>query len=270
MGGHVQAPVGRPDPKKRPDYKEENYLAQGIGGVAHIAEAHCNIAAGDAGQIIADFGIAPEVPVVQQTDSVLAADQDRALVVEERLQRLDRPAAVVEQEIALVVHDEGRVGEGDEDSLRPVLEVPAAPGIRGVVAGDELAQCNVTYAFTLDKPVTPSVEVQPAVHRRNVRPLGEAADDDFVHRTTIFRQEEKEVYRCPQSRRIWPGPGSPITRRACRRRSRFRPSRSPRPSTRRPSAPPTARRSCSTAARSAFGSCATPPTALPLPWPRWE
>src|SRR4029450_13196192 len=53
--------------------------------------------------------------------------------------------------------------------------------VHGVVAGDELAQRDVADALSFDQPIAAPVEIDPAVHRRNVRPLGEAADDDFVH-----------------------------------------------------------------------------------------
>jgi hypothetical protein len=49
----MKLPVGRPDPKKRPDYKEEITLAQrsaaSISGVGHEAEAVFYVGARDAG-----------------------------------------------------------------------------------------------------------------------------------------------------------------------------------------------------------------------------
>src|SRR5688572_23177138 len=152
-----------------------------MSGVLDIAEAQCNIAAGDARQLLAGFGVALEVPVIQQADPALAADQDRALVVEESLERLGRPPAMVEQALAFVVHDQRRVGKGHEDALRAVLEEPAPARVRGVVARDEFAQGPVADALALDQPVAAPVEVEPAVDRRDVGPLREAANDDFVH-----------------------------------------------------------------------------------------
>ena len=122
--------------KKRPDYKEESRSAQGIGRVRNESEARRNIGAPNGRKAHRRIGVALEVPVVQQRDSPRAEDQYRPLFVKEDLARADVRAALVDQPVALMVHDERRVGERYEDALRTVLEEPAAPPVCLVVPAD--------------------------------------------------------------------------------------------------------------------------------------
>src|SRR5262245_64267308 len=107
--------VGRPDPKKRPDYKEENSSAQRLSrseiGVWNKAETPRHFGARDARQALPGIGVTLQVAVVQQPDTVATPDEHRALVVDEGLERLDRATAVIEQPLPLVVQDEGRICE---------------------------------------------------------------------------------------------------------------------------------------------------------------
>src|SRR5262245_49135611 len=93
---------------------------------------------------------------------------------------------MIENLLAFVVRDEWRVGKLHIHALRAVLEKPAALVIGVVISRDELAQRRVADPASLDAPVAAPVELEPAVHRRDVRPLGDAAGDHFIHRATIF------------------------------------------------------------------------------------
>src|SRR6188508_1198267 len=150
-------PVGRPDPKKRPDYKEEKPPAQGIGGLVsrfgHEAEALLDLAARNARQALAGFGVPLQVAVVEERDAPLSLDQHRALVVQKGARGGKLLPAVVEQPLAFVVHHERRIGEPHVDALRAVLEEPASLRVGGIVARDELAQRDVADALALDQPV---------------------------------------------------------------------------------------------------------------------
>src|SRR6185295_18773518 len=96
-------------PKKRPDYKEEIRSAQGICRLRNEAEARRDPGFFEPRQVLAAFGITGKVPVVQHADSLPADDQHRAFFIEIGLDRLDRRAAMVEQGVSLVMHDERRV-----------------------------------------------------------------------------------------------------------------------------------------------------------------
>src|SRR5712664_1354228 len=90
------------------------------------------------------------------------------------------------------MHDQRRVGEPYVHALRAVLEKPAAARIGLVVAPDEFAQRRVADLLSLDQPVSAPVEREPAVDRRHVRPLREAARDDLVHAATIACERSEE------------------------------------------------------------------------------
>src|SRR5688572_22218057 len=236
----VLLPVGRPDPKKRPDYKEEKPLAQGIGRLVFRlgdeAEALFDLAAGYARQALAGFRITPEVAVVEQRDPARAMDQHRALVVQQSPRGGKFLPAVIDQPLAFIVHDERRIGEPDVDALRAILEEPAAACVGGVIARNELAQRDVADALALDQPVAAAVEIQPAIDGGNVRPLGQAANDHLVHRATIFvgggyernrHLPGEALARALPARRAEPGRSAPQVGGAALRRG-HRPGAEPR------------------------------------------
>src|SRR5688500_19215533 len=106
----MKLPVGRPDPKKRPDYKEETTpaqrLAASISGLGDEAEAAFDLGARDAGQALGQLRVALEVAIVQKRDAAAAADQDGALVVQERLQRFQLASPMINQALCVVVRDQ--------------------------------------------------------------------------------------------------------------------------------------------------------------------
>jgi hypothetical protein len=71
--------------------------------------------------------------------------------------------------------------------LRPVLEVPAAARVDGVVAADEGAQRRVADAgegaagSLPQQPVAAPVERQPALDRRHLRPARHRAQHGGIH-----------------------------------------------------------------------------------------
>src|SRR5258708_11392546 len=146
-------------------------------------ETGSELALHDALQRFPFFCVATELAIVQKRDSGVALNEKRALLVEEqRIGFAERPPAVIEQRISLERHDEGRIHEPHVDALRSVLEEPAAPRVRLVVAADEFPQRRVadplerlSRARAPDQPVAAAVKREPAVDRRNIRPLGDAA-----------------------------------------------------------------------------------------------
>src|SRR6185295_13377425 len=68
-----------------------------------------------------------------------------------------------------------------EHALRAILEIPAATRVGLVIAANKFAQRAIADPLTLDQPIPPPVEREPAVDIGNVRPFGHAAQDDVVH-----------------------------------------------------------------------------------------
>src|SRR5436190_23869046 len=84
-------------------------------------EAQRYLRAGDARQSLGLVCETSEFPIVEQGDLPPRGDQHRALVILIDRVAAERPPALVEQPVCVVVHHERRLGQGEIPGLRAAL-----------------------------------------------------------------------------------------------------------------------------------------------------
>src|SRR5690625_1416257 len=111
----------------------------------------------------------------------------------------------LQEPILLQMQDPRGISQACIDSLRAVLEKPAALVISSVIAADESLQSGVLDRLLPQKPFTAPTQAEPTVECRHIRPFGHGPQYQFVHarcslKNALLSLQQRVVQTSEQSR----------------------------------------------------------------------